>query len=276
MTVLRVGVVGHVEWCDFVRVERLPRPGEIVHAREAWAEPAGGGAVAAVQLCRLAGSATFLTAVGDDDVGARAREGLERLGVDVHAAVREEPQRRAVIYLERDGERTITLLSRKLTPRAADPLPWRALAGADGVYFTGGDADAVRRARSARVLVATARELPTLVEAAVPIDALVRSGSDAGERYEPGDLEPPPRLVIATGGRRGGVYTVDGGPERRFAAAELPGPIVDTYGAGDSFAAGITFALARGGDVEPTLDFAARCGAAALTGRGPYGAPMPR
>jgi ribokinase len=276
MTVVRVGVVGHVEWCDFVRVERLPRPGEIAHAREAWAEPAGGGAVAAVQLRKLAGGATFLSALGDDDVGARARDGLQRLGVEVHAAVREEPQRRAVVFLEGDGERTITLLSRKLVPTGADPLPWGALAGADGVYFTGGDAEALRRARAARLLVATARELPTLVEAAVPVDALVRSGSDAGERYEPGDLDPPPRLVVATGGRHGGVYTIEGGPERRFSAADLPGRIVDTYGAGDSFAAGITFALARGDDVEPALAFAARCGAAALTGRGPYGAPMPR
>ena len=47
---MRAAVVGHVEWIDFIRVEEVPRPGEIVHASEAWSEAAGGGAVAAVQL----------------------------------------------------------------------------------------------------------------------------------------------------------------------------------------------------------------------------------
>src|SRR6185312_15695945 len=57
---MRVAVVGHVEWIEFARVERVPTPGEIVHASDAWQEPGGGGAVAAVQLARLAGSCLFL------------------------------------------------------------------------------------------------------------------------------------------------------------------------------------------------------------------------
>ena len=62
---VRAAVVGHVEWVEFVRVDRVPVPGEIVHAHETWTEPAGGGAVAAMQLLRLAGAATFYTALGD-------------------------------------------------------------------------------------------------------------------------------------------------------------------------------------------------------------------
>jgi ribokinase len=45
---------------------------------------------------------------------------------------------------------------------------------------------------------------------------------------------------------------------------------VDAYGAGDSFAGGLTYALGSGLDVEAALELAARCGAANLTGRGPY------
>src|SRR5439155_1401430 len=62
--------------------------------------------------------------------------------------------------------------------------------------------------------------------------------------------------------------------ERRRLAAALPGPVADTYGAGDSFAAGLTFALARGDTREEAIAFAARCGAAVLTGRGPYTAQL--
>ena len=88
---MRVAVVGHVEWVEFARVDHAPAPGEIVHALETWEEPAGGGAVAAVQLARLAGDCLFLTALGDDELGRRAAEGLERLGVRVEVAWRDEP-----------------------------------------------------------------------------------------------------------------------------------------------------------------------------------------
>jgi ribokinase len=46
--------------------------------------------------------------------------------------------------------------------------------------------------------------------------------------------------------------------------------VEDTYGAGDCFAAGLTFALARGDPIEDAVQIAARCGAAVMTGRGPY------
>src|SRR5919198_5746783 len=63
----RVAVVGHVEWIEFARVERLPKPGEIIHAQEWWEDVGGGGSVAAVQLAKLAGGADFFTALGDDE-----------------------------------------------------------------------------------------------------------------------------------------------------------------------------------------------------------------
>jgi ribokinase len=63
---LRLAVVGHVEWAEFLEVPHLPAPGEITHVTERWEAAAGGGAVTAVQLARLAGRATFLTALGDD------------------------------------------------------------------------------------------------------------------------------------------------------------------------------------------------------------------
>jgi ribokinase len=268
---MRVAVVGHVEWVEFARVESVPRPGEIVHALETWEEPAGGGAVAAVQLARLAGSCLLFTALGADDLGRRSRAELTRLGVDVRAIPDAEPTRRAFTYVDETGERTITVLSEKLRPRGGDSrLPWRELAGLDAVYFVSGDTDALQHARLARVLVATARELSTLRERGVAIDALVGSGEDEAELYRPGELDPPPNLVVTTSGSLGG-WVQPGGP---FRPAPLPGTVVDTYGAGDCFAAGLTFALGRGDPVEEAVALAARCGAAVMTGRGPYAAQL--
>ena len=134
---MRVAVVGHVEWIEFARVERVPAPGEIVHTLEAWEEPGGGGAVAAVQLARLAGECLFLTALGDDALGHRAKRELEALGVQVEAAGRHEPQRRAFVHVDANAERTITVIGDRLGPHGDDPLPWTDLDGVDAVYFDG-------------------------------------------------------------------------------------------------------------------------------------------
>jgi ribokinase len=264
---MRLAVVGHVEWVEFVEVESLPAAGDIVHARETWEEAAGGGAVAAVQLAKLGGSAVLFTAFGSDDLGRRARAQLAEQGVTVRAMADPSPHRRAVCFVDAEGERTIVVLGEKLRASGGDTrLPWHELAAMDGVYFVSGDVDALRSAREARVLVATSREMPTLRAGGVELDVLVGSGEDESELYHPGDLEPPPRLVVTTSGRLGG-WAQPGGP---FRPAPIPGPIVDAYGCGDSFAAGLTFALSRGDAVEEALELAARCGAAALTGRGPY------
>jgi len=268
---MRLAVVGHVEWCEFARVEQTPGPGDIVHASDLWAEAAGGGAVAAVELVRLNGEASFFTALGDDGLGRRARADLERLGVDVHAQHLAEPQRRAFVHVDGVGERTITVLGDKLRPRGEHRLPWDELAGTDGVYFVSGDAGALRAARAARVVVATARELSTLRQAGVELDALVASGRDDGERYQPGELDPPPKLVVTTAGALGG-WAQPGGPYR---AAPVPGPVEDAYGCGDCFAAGLTVGLAEGLPAEEALAFAAQCGAAALTRRGAHGTELP-
>jgi ribokinase len=260
-----VAVVGHVEWIEFLRVPAVPRPGEIVGATEAWAEPAGGGGVAAVELARLAGASDLFCLLGADELGTSARAGLEAAGVLVHAPESDQPQRRGFCYVDEVGERTITIIGEKPRPSGGEgTMPWERLDETDGVYFTAGDPQAVRQARRARVLVATARELPTLHAAAVELDALVASGEDEAERYQAGDLDPPPKLVVSTAGALGG-WAQPGGP---YKAAPPAGAFEDTYGAGDCFAAGLTYALARGLEPAEALAFASERGALALTRKG--------
>jgi ribokinase len=262
---MKMAVVGHVEWIEFLRVESVPKPGEIVSTKEWWAEPAGGGGVAAVELARLAGSSALYCRLGGDELGSSSRTRLEQAGVRIHSPEGGDAQRRGFCYLDEAGERTITVIGEKPRPQGGDgTLPWEELDGADGVYFTAGDAEAVRQARRARILVATARELPTLHAAGVELDALVSSGEDDAERYQPGDLDPPPKLVVSTAGPLGG-WAQPGGP---YKPAVPPGPFEDVYGAGDCFAAGLTHALAQGLEIQDALSFASERGALALTRRG--------
>jgi ribokinase len=264
---MKIAVVGHVEWVEFARVDHAPQPGEIVHAVETWEEPAGGGAVAAVQLANLAGSCLLFTALGDDELGRRSREELEARGVTVHAGAAHGPQRRALTHVDENGERTITVLGEKLLASGEDgSLPWEELAQCDAVYFVSGDVAALRSARHCQVLVATARELATLRRGGVPVDVLVGSGEDAAERLEPGELDPEPQIVVTTSGALGG-WIRPGGP---FRAAPIPGDVSDAYGCGDCFAAGLTYGLALREPVDEAVAIGARCGAAVLTGRGAY------
>jgi ribokinase len=190
--------------------------------------------------------------------------------VRVEAAWRAETQRRAFVHVDGSAERTITVIGERLGPGAADALPWDELSDCDAVYFTAGDVEALRAARAAGLLIASVRAKETLAAAGVQLDLLVASSADEGERYESGEIEPPPRLVARTAGASGGAVVADDGTTTEWSATPLPGPPVDAYGAGDSFAAGLTFGLAQGSPLPEALDFAARCGAASISGRGPY------
>jgi ribokinase len=257
---VKIAVVGHIEWVEFVEVDRVPAPGQIAHGTDSWSEPAGGGAVVAVQVLKLNGACTFHTALGDDDLGRRSVEQLAELGLDLEVQWFGQT-RRALVHVDRDRERTITTVGAKLLPRG--PLE---LEGYDGVFFVSGDVAALRSARAARFLAGTPRELPTLHEAGVPLDLLVGSGTDPGETYD-GTLDAA--IVVATEGSRGGVAQGE-----RFVAVEPPGPLEDAYGAGDSFAAALFFALARGDSLPAALDLASRAGATVVTGKGPYTAQI--
>jgi ribokinase len=255
---VRCAVVGHVEWVEFARVPGWPEAGSIIHATDVWSEPAGGGAVVARQVALLARRCELFTAFGRDETARAAVRTLAELGIDIHVQHPDgSATRRAWTHIDERGERTITVLGDKLLPYG--PLP---LEGYDLAFFVSGDAEALRSARKARFLAATLREQPLLREVGVPIDLLVGSANDPREHYD-GSIDA--RLVVLTDGPNGG--TANGEP---FEAVELPGPLVDTYGAGDSFGGALAFALARGEALPDALQLASRAGAAVLTGRGPY------
>ncbi len=79
---LKLAVVGHVEWVQFARVPHVPPAGEVVHASEPFEEPAGGGAVAAVQLARLAATRSCSPRWARTSTAALAVWRLGELGVE--------------------------------------------------------------------------------------------------------------------------------------------------------------------------------------------------
>ena len=267
---METAVVGHTEWITFADVDAVPPAGGIAHTTDEWEAPGGGGAVAAVQLAKLAGSATFFTATGDDDIGARTRRELTSMSVDVRAATRHDTRsRRALTLIDPAGERTIITLGDRLAPAATDPLGWDDLDTTDAVYVTAGDPGALAQARRASCLVVTGRILREVLATDIVPDVLVGSARDPSEAIRTDLLPWRPRMIVRTEGVRGGAFETADGVTHRWEPAPVT-PRGDTYGAGDSFAAGLTFALGQGRPPADAVAFAARCGAACASGRGPY------
>jgi ribokinase len=261
-----VTVIGHVEWVEFLRVDHLPRAGELQSGEREPSRAGGSAVIAASVIAAHGGEVRFIGAVGDDAEGSQALEQLRARGVAVDAVRRDGPTRRVTVLLDHAGERTIITSGERWAPATTDDLGWDRLDRADGVYLTAGDGAVLGQARRARVLVATPRVATTPNLPDVTLDALVFSAGDEHEAALAVRMAAHARLLVATEGDDGGHW--QGQSEGRWPAAAVPGPPRDTYGAGDAFAGGFTLGLARGGTVADATALGATCGAEMLTRAG--------
>jgi ribokinase len=264
----RVAVIGHAPHVVIGPVAALPLPGEIVHLDEHVWIPGGGGGIAFFQLVRSPSEVHFFTAVGDDSAGSLVLRRLVSAGAFVHAARPPVPHSHDVALVTPDGERTIIVIGAPLQPSASDPLPWDTLASCDAVFFTARDPELLRTARAARLLVVTARRAEALAGSGVEADVVVGSGSDPREASRRDDYPVPPRMLVMTAGAEGGWIETAAGTER-FPPSPAPAPVLGSYGAGDTFAAALTWYLAAGAAPREACVRAARHGAAVLRGRNP-------
>ena len=266
----RVGVVGHVEWVQFAVVERVPAAGEIVHARESFFEPAGGGAVAAVQLRKLAGSALFLTALGNDAAAASVSQQLrERFGVELFAAA---ARRAAAAHVHVSGRsRRADDHGARRADRAGRRRP--AAVGAAGV--AGRDLPDRRRRRGGarRPRGERARRDAARDGRAGRVGRAARRARAQRDRSRRVLRAGHARPAAALGGQHARASSAGRGrgeTSGSWEATPLPGPPVDAYGCGDSFAAALAYGLGAGMALPEAIELGARCGAACLCGRGPY------
>jgi ribokinase len=259
--VTHVAVVGHVEWVEFVRVPRYPERGGLEEGERMFERAGGGAVVAASVLADLGAEVDFFCAPSDDERGRAAMAQLGERGVTVHPAWRPAPTRYVFTLLDEGGERTIITVGERLAPSGEDDLDWELLRGVDGVYVTAGDAGAIRAARAAPIVTVSPRAGEPAPD--VTVDATILSGSDEHEQQMARPWEPRTRLMVATDGGHGGRWW--GESEGHWPAAPLPGEPRDSYGCGDSFAAGFTFGLASGMAPAQAAEVGARCGARMLT-----------
>ena len=265
---LNFAVVGHVEWINFLKVDQMPKHGVISHSTKSNEYPAGGGTIIAKTLSELTlNHVHFFTALGNDYYGEKSFNILSKMGIKLHVAWREKPTRRGFSLIDSYGERSITVIGERLSPNSKDNLEWKLLEKMDGIFITASDSTIFKKARIANILCTTPRVgLHTINKSNVLLDALIGSNLDPGEVFSFSELSIKPRYTIKTEGEDGGIVF----PGGRYHALKNRRPKVDSYGCGDSFAAGILYGLAAKWNIEKCINLAKILGRNTSEYFGPY------
>ncbi len=265
---LKLAVVGHVEWMTFIKVKHFPKAGIISHALNSKELPGGGGAVAAIKMTELTQERVhFFKSLGNDDIGKKCYKFLKKRGLEVHVAWRDEPTRKGVSFVDSNTDRSITVIGKRLQANAIDSLPWEILSTFDGVFVTAADSKAIKFCRKAKKLILTPRvKVEEIEKSDVNIDVLISSALDPDEKAQTENLKIKPKLIIQTEGSKGGKLF----PGGQYRAIRPIAPVIDTYGCGDSFAAGVTAGMAADLEISESIKIGAKCGSICATHFGPY------
>lgn len=234
-------------------------------------ELVGGAALnVAVGLRRLGIPTTLIAMVGDDEAGAHIREYLSDHGVSLVGSAAPHGSSRAIVQRDAHGEPTYVFneAAQRRSIHYGDEAR-QAIADADLTVIScfpfddPVEVDAVIDALAgARVaidpnpragMLSDRAEFVRGFERMVADAAIVKVGSDDAALLYDGDLDAlgarlrqaGAQAVLATAGKDGAILEADAGT---FAApiSELPGPIVDTVGAGDATLAGVAEGLVGG------------------------------
>ena len=272
---------------EVYHVEALPQAGIKVEAPRVEQRFGGPAATAAVAIAHLGGAAAYWGRVGADGPGDDALAALGRHRVDASAVtvVKGGRTRRAVIIVDRNGERCI-VTHRKGIPDDAGlapgfPLDDTAVLLADSRWALGAERT---------ITAARARGIPTVFDAdGGPRDDLARiiDKTDhvifsaeglkdfAGEMAHEQALRTiasASRVVAVTRGVAGSLWRVDGAASSTSRLSVSP--VADTTGCGDVFHGAYALAIGEGRLPLQAARFASATAALkAVNGRGWDGMP---
>jgi len=282
-------VVGSLNMDMVTRVERFPSPGETIKGSSFRIFPGGKGANQAVALARLGAGVEMVGAIGDDMLGRGYRDILLKEGVGVGGVrvVAGAATGTASIEVSTAGENHIIIVGgANDSVDAAYVRSMEAAIRASGLLLLQleipleANIEAARIAREAGLPVmldpAPARELPDELLSSVSIitpnetEAAILTGADTSN--EAGVREAARRLLARGIGR----VIIKVGSRGAFVAelssfVHIPAfkvKVVDTVAAGDSFNAGLAYALGSGLALVEAVRFANAAGALSTTREG--------
>ncbi len=278
----QVAVVGSVNLDLVARVPRLPLAGETVTGGTFARHHGGKGANQAVAAARFGAAVRFVGAIGDDEMGAAARDALWVEGIDTSGlqVLRGSPTGVALIAVDASGENQIVVAS-GANARLSGGSVRRALAGVlrpPGVLLVNLEiadeplleAAALARVAGLAVVVnpAPARPLPDALLKIGPL--LVLNEGEVEQLGQAGRVESSARVlaertgapVVVTLGPEGALL-VDGRRAERMKGHRVDA--VDSTGAGDTVCGVLAAELATGRAIGQAIETAMAAAALSVT-----------
>ena len=260
----RIAVLGSANMDLVTRTPSLPRPGETLLGTSFTATPGGKGLNKAIAAARAGGDVDFIGAVGSDTFALDLREAL--VFDDVGTTLLREvpgPSGVAAISVDDAGENSIVVVGgANSTMQALTEQESATVAEADVLLLdlelpvpTVTAAAVHARANATTVIFNPSPVQPLSAELLAAVDVLVLNRAEADELSEA--LTKVPQ-VVTTLGADGARYRDPNGGEHTASAP--PVDVVDTTGAGDTFAA----VLAVGWSSGPETAIRRACAAGAL------------
>ncbi|WP_026941649.1 ribokinase [Hellea balneolensis] len=264
MTDIKICALGSVNLDMIIQTKTLPCAGETIAQGRFESLPGGKGANVALAAQRLGANVELRAAVGGDSYALQALYLLQAGGVDLTRLVKiaDSHTGLAFINVADDGENQIAVASGandKFKPSHLTPI------SADGIItqfeIPLATIEAAIKGFEGFVAI-NASPVTDGLERLLPHASLIIVNEGEYEAYKSA-LSPYDGLLAITLGSEGAKLMKG---EELIAEARPPKvEVVDTTGAGDSFAAGLTVALMEGQSPKDALQFACTVGALTAT-----------
>jgi ribokinase len=255
----------------------------------------GGGSAAnmAAWSAALGHDAHLVAIVGDDHLGVTAMETLRAAGVTLHIRMASERTGTCVVIVEPDGERTMLPDPAANLLLQPSDIPTQVLTEAGALVLSGYSLLRAGPRPAALHALATARQagIATFIDAAssgplldvgaevfldwahghgLLLNAMEAQALSPGHSDDPRDiardLSRRHPVVALKRGAQGALVAIDG--EVAAEAEAPPVTVVDTTGAGDAFAAGMTGSFTSTSDPSAWLEAGVAAAARAVARRG--------
>jgi ribokinase len=109
----KIVVVGSTNIDLFMKVQKIPKPGETVIGKEVYKYFGGKGANQAIAAARFNGDVTFIGSLGNDSDGLSAIKNFSKEGIDI-SNIKKSPHKPtglALIFVDEQGENSIAVSS---------------------------------------------------------------------------------------------------------------------------------------------------------------------
>lgn len=278
---IECAIFGGIILDKYMEIESFPKRGQDVLIRSDFNIAGGCSVNMAATFQNLGGRAHIVSYLGSDFYGREIMNYLISHDLSLKYIKRIEGESGyCIVLLEKDGERTF------LTKKGAEDYFERGLLSGDeskicnvmitGYYLLSKHGEEItacleRIAKNGGLILFDPGPLFHIIDTGILNRVIsisrVVTVNESEKKAIVNPMDKSKILVIKKGGKGGTVYC----GEQSFGYRAKSAEVVDTTGAGDSFAAGLMFGLSAGMGIKEAVDVAVESAAKTVSLKGPHG-----